>query len=152
TPGHTPGHQSLRVRTEKGEVVVTGDACYFCRTLRDRRLPRFVYDRAEMLASLDRLEALERGGAKLFFGHDPDFWKAVPQAPAPAFSSSGTAGLQARSAHSHAPAMIMSGPGGPRSGKSGLTPERPRPSRRTPWGSPSAWAGRPSCAARSRHS
>jgi len=65
--------------------VVTGDACYFCRTLRDRRLPRFVYDRAEMLASLDRLEALERGGAKLFFGHDPDFWKDVPQAPAPVF-------------------------------------------------------------------
>ena len=39
----------------------------------------------QMLASLDRLEGLERGGAKLFFGHDPDFWKDVPQAPAPAF-------------------------------------------------------------------
>src|ERR1700742_1978744 len=45
TYGHTPGHQSLRVRTEKGEVVLTGDSCYFCRTLRERRLPRFVYDR-----------------------------------------------------------------------------------------------------------
>ena len=85
THGHTPGHQSLKVRTENGEVVITGDACYFCRTLRERRLPRFVYDRAAMLASLDRLEALEKGGAKLFFGHDPDFWKDVPQAPAPAF-------------------------------------------------------------------
>jgi hypothetical protein len=38
-----------------------------------------------MLASLDRLEALEKGGATLFFGHDPDFWKNVPQAPVPAF-------------------------------------------------------------------
>ena len=85
TYGHTPGHQSLKVRTETGEVVLTGDACYFCRTLRERRLPRFVYDREQMLASLDRLEALERGGAKLFFGHDPDFWKDVPQAPVPAF-------------------------------------------------------------------
>ena len=85
TYGHTPGHQSLRVRTEKGEVVLTGDACYFCRTLRDRRLPRFVYDREQMLASLDRLEGLEKGGATLFFGHDPDFWKGVPQAPVPAF-------------------------------------------------------------------
>ncbi len=85
TYGHTPGHQSLKVRTERGEIVLTGDACYFCRTLRERRLPRFVYDREQMLASLDRLEALEKGGAKLFFGHDPDFWKDVPQAPVPAF-------------------------------------------------------------------
>ena len=85
TYGHTPGHQSLKVRTEAGEIVITGDACYFCRTLRERRLPRFVYDREQMLASLDRLEALEKGGARLFFGHDPDFWKDVPQAPVPAF-------------------------------------------------------------------
>ena len=44
---------------------------------------RFVWDREQMLASLDRLEALEKGGARLFFGHDPDFWKDVPQAPVP---------------------------------------------------------------------
>jgi N-acyl homoserine lactone hydrolase len=84
TYGHTPGHQSLKVRTDKGEIVLTGDSCYFCRTLRERRLPlaRFIYDREAMLASLDRLEALEKGGAKLIFGHDSDFWKDVPQAPA----------------------------------------------------------------------
>ena len=40
-------------------------------------------DREGMLASLDRLEALERGGARLFFGHDPEFWRTVPQAPTP---------------------------------------------------------------------
>jgi N-acyl homoserine lactone hydrolase len=85
TYGHTPGHQSLKVRTENGEIVLTGDSCYFCRTLRERRLPRFVYDREQMLKSLDRLEELEKGGATLFFGHDPDFWKNVPQAPVPAF-------------------------------------------------------------------
>ncbi|MBV8165189.1 MAG: MBL fold metallo-hydrolase, partial [Alphaproteobacteria bacterium] len=82
TYGHTPGHQSLRLRTEKGEIVLAADACYFCRTLRERRLPVNVHDRQEMLASLDKLEALERGGARLFFGHDPEFWKTVPQAPA----------------------------------------------------------------------
>jgi N-acyl homoserine lactone hydrolase len=52
-----------------------------CRTLRERRLPRNAFDREAMLASLDRLEALERSGARIFFGHDPDFWRAVPQAP-----------------------------------------------------------------------
>jgi len=85
TYGHTPGHQSLRVRTDKSEIVLTGDACYFCRTLKERRLPARAFDKAQMLASLDRLEALEKGGAKLIFGHDPEFWKSVPQGPQPLF-------------------------------------------------------------------
>jgi len=29
------------------------------------------------------LEALERNGARIFFGHDPEFWHTVPQAPIP---------------------------------------------------------------------
>jgi len=82
THGHTPGHQSLRVRTAAGDIVLAADSCYFCRTLRERRLPRHVFDREAMLASLDRLEALERGGARIVFGHDPEFWQTVPQAPA----------------------------------------------------------------------
>lgn len=81
TYGHTSGHQSLKLRLDSGEAVLAADACYFCRTLRERRLPRYVADRAAMLASLDRLEALENGGARLFFGHDPEFWSGVPQAP-----------------------------------------------------------------------
>jgi glyoxylase-like metal-dependent hydrolase (beta-lactamase superfamily II) len=83
TPGHTPGHQSLKLRLPGGEVVLAADSCYFCRTLRERRLPRFVYDRDQMLASLDRLGALEHAGARIFFGHDPEFWQTVSQAPAP---------------------------------------------------------------------
>jgi N-acyl homoserine lactone hydrolase len=83
THGHTPGHQSLRLQMDGGEIVLAADACYFCRTLRERRLPRYMHDRNAMLASLDRLEALERSGARIFFGHDPDFWQTVPQAPAP---------------------------------------------------------------------
>ena len=80
TPGHTPGHQSLRLRLDSGEVVLAGDACYFCRTLAERKLPRFVYDRTQMLASLDRLAALQAGGARIFFGHDIDFWNTLPPA------------------------------------------------------------------------
>jgi len=34
-----------------------------------------------MLASLERLAALEAGGARIFFGHDDAFWQSVPQAP-----------------------------------------------------------------------
>ena len=35
--------------------------------------------------ALDRLEALEKGGCKLIFGHDLEFWKGVPQGPEPLF-------------------------------------------------------------------
>jgi N-acyl homoserine lactone hydrolase len=81
THGHTPGHQSLKVRLASGDVVLAADSCYFCRTLRERRLPQNVHDRAAMLASLDRLDRLEQGGARIFFGHDGEFRKSVPQAP-----------------------------------------------------------------------
>ena len=83
THGHTPGHQSLRLKLDSGEIVLAADACYFCQTLRERRLPRNMRDREAMLASLDRLEVLERSGARIFFGHDPEFWQTVPQAPVP---------------------------------------------------------------------
>jgi N-acyl homoserine lactone hydrolase len=83
THGHTPGHQSLKLRLAGGDVVLAADSCYFCRTLRERRLPRFAHDHEAMHASLDRLAALEAGGARIFFGHDPEFWQIVPQAPRP---------------------------------------------------------------------
>lgn len=82
TYGHTPGHQSLKVRLDSGDVVLTADACYFCRSLRERRLPPRAWNRDVMLRSLDTLEALEKGGARLFYGHDPEFWATLPQAPA----------------------------------------------------------------------
>jgi glyoxylase-like metal-dependent hydrolase (beta-lactamase superfamily II) len=81
THGHTPGHQSLKLRLATGDIVLAADSCYFCRTLRERRLPRFVHDREAMLVSLDRLAALETRGTRIFFGHDPEFWQTVPQAP-----------------------------------------------------------------------
>jgi glyoxylase-like metal-dependent hydrolase (beta-lactamase superfamily II) len=69
TDGHTPGHQSLRLRFDGSEVVLAADACYFGQTLRERRLSRNMYDREAMLASLDRLEALERGGARAMISY-----------------------------------------------------------------------------------
>jgi glyoxylase-like metal-dependent hydrolase (beta-lactamase superfamily II) len=83
TFGHTPGHQSLRVRHAGGETVLTADACYLRRSLEALHLPPSPYDRDAMLASLGRLRALRDGGARLVFGHDPQAWAAVPQAPEP---------------------------------------------------------------------
>ncbi len=81
TYGHTPGHQSLKLRLDSGDIVLAADSCYFCRTLRERRLPVRVHDRDQMHASLEKLAQLEAGGARIFFGHDAEFWKTVPQAP-----------------------------------------------------------------------
>ena len=81
THGHTPGHQSLRLRLASGDVVLAADACYFCETLRERRLPKRVHDREQMHASLEKLARLEAQGARIFFGHDGRFWQDVPQAP-----------------------------------------------------------------------
>jgi N-acyl homoserine lactone hydrolase len=82
TWGHTPGHQSLRVRGERGEVVLAADACYLRRTLDDLHLPAVLHDREAMLRSLEALRALRDRGAQIFYGHDPEFWGTVPQAPA----------------------------------------------------------------------
>jgi glyoxylase-like metal-dependent hydrolase (beta-lactamase superfamily II) len=82
TFGHTPGHQSLKVKTGTSEVVLTGDACYFRRTLENMHLPKVLYDRDQMRASLEALRALQLRGAQIFYGHDPEFWETVPQAPA----------------------------------------------------------------------
>jgi len=83
TYGHTPGHQSLRVRLDSGDVVLTADACYLRTTLEALRLPRFVYDRDMHLESLRLLRRLRDQGARVVFGHDPEQWVSVPQAPQP---------------------------------------------------------------------
>jgi N-acyl homoserine lactone hydrolase len=58
TSGHTPGHQSIRVRIGGDEVVMTGDACYLRRTLDNFHLPTAMYAREQMLESIRRLRAL----------------------------------------------------------------------------------------------
>ena len=81
TYGHTPGHQSLRVQLDRGTVVLTGAACYLRRTLDEMHLPSVVSDAAAMRRSLEHLRALRAAGARMIYGHDPDAWATVPQAP-----------------------------------------------------------------------
>jgi N-acyl homoserine lactone hydrolase len=83
TPGHTPGHQSLRVTLESGTVVLAADCCYLKQTLDATHLPKNAYNKDQMRASLDLLRQYQGDGARIFFGHDPEFWKTVPQAPQP---------------------------------------------------------------------
>ncbi|MCW5890446.1 MAG: N-acyl homoserine lactonase family protein [bacterium] len=78
THGHTPGHQSLRLRLDDGrDVLFTADACYLRESLVARRLPAFGHDPAAMRAVLDRFDALAAGGTELVFGHDAEQWPQV---------------------------------------------------------------------------
>jgi N-acyl homoserine lactone hydrolase len=82
TYGHTPGHQSLRVGTDNGEFVLCGDACYLKETLDTLALPGVITDPEAFTRSLQLLQALQHNGANIMYGHDIEFWKNVPQAPA----------------------------------------------------------------------
>jgi glyoxylase-like metal-dependent hydrolase (beta-lactamase superfamily II) len=69
TPGHTPGHQSVRVGDG---LVIGGDVTHFAAGLDDHRLPIFGDDRDVQLASAERLRALRDAGAEVRPGHDPE--------------------------------------------------------------------------------
>jgi glyoxylase-like metal-dependent hydrolase (beta-lactamase superfamily II) len=77
TPGHTCGHQSLRVVTADGPVILTADACYFMHTLDDEVLPPFGFDHEQQRESLAMLRRERDGGTKIVPGHDPDVFRAL---------------------------------------------------------------------------
>lgn len=87
TAGHTPGHQSVRVRTATGEAVLAADCCNMRRSLDEMHLPDHCYNMDQYRGSLETLSRLRRAGAQIFYGHDPEFWAGVPQAKALEFNS-----------------------------------------------------------------
>jgi N-acyl homoserine lactone hydrolase len=69
TPGHTPGHQSVRV----GEGLVLGaDVGHFAATLDDERFPSFGDDFSAQARSARRLRLMRDAGARVTPGHDPE--------------------------------------------------------------------------------
>ena len=71
TFGHTPGHQSLLVRLDTGDVLLTADACYLRASLEAMALPAFGWDLDRQRAVLRDLARREATGTTLVFGHDP---------------------------------------------------------------------------------
>jgi len=68
TPGHTPGHQSVRI----GNLVLGIDVAHFASGLEDHRFPVFADDHEQQGKSADRLRALRDAGLTVIPGHDPD--------------------------------------------------------------------------------
>lgn len=81
TPGHTRGHQSLRLELASGPVVLTGDCVYFEQLLDEMITPAMGSERAlarqrESMAELARLR--DEQGCRLLFGHDEAQFRALP--------------------------------------------------------------------------
>lgn len=79
TPGHTAGHQSLRVELESGPVVLTGDCVYFEAMLDQMVVPRFGHDTDRQKQSMLELRRLrDDEGCRLLYGHDVDQFRSLP--------------------------------------------------------------------------
>jgi N-acyl homoserine lactone hydrolase len=75
TPGHTPGHQSVRV----GEDLIIGaDVVHYMSTFEDHRFPIFADDHAAQADSANRLSGLRDAGIRVLPGHDPDVLSPGP--------------------------------------------------------------------------
>jgi N-acyl homoserine lactone hydrolase len=83
TPGHTPGHHSLLVKLpQTGAVILVGDAAHFHENYDSNGVPSFNYDRAETLASLDRVKKIAGNmKATVIIQHDPRDVSKLPAYP-----------------------------------------------------------------------
>jgi N-acyl homoserine lactone hydrolase len=69
TPGHTPGHQSVRVGDE---LILGADVAHFASTYDDHRFPIFADDFDAQAESAVRLRERRDAGTTVVPGHDPD--------------------------------------------------------------------------------
>ncbi len=84
-PGHTPGHAVLLVKTARGgNVLLSGDMWHLAESREKRLVPSFNADRAQTLASMDKVEALAREhDARIIRQHVPEDVASLPAFPAP---------------------------------------------------------------------
>jgi N-acyl homoserine lactone hydrolase len=84
TPGHTPGHSSLLLKLpEMGPVILTGDAAHFRENFDSDGVPAFNYDRAQTVASIERLKKIaENLKATVIIQHDARDVEKLPAFPA----------------------------------------------------------------------
>lgn len=83
-PGHTPGHTVLLVRLPNaGPILLTGDMWHLAESRERRTVPRFNTDRAQTLASMDKVERIAtETGARVIRQHVPEDFTSLPAFPA----------------------------------------------------------------------
>jgi glyoxylase-like metal-dependent hydrolase (beta-lactamase superfamily II) len=83
TPGHTPGHQSLKVKLPRtGEIVLSGDAAHFKSNWENRRVPVTNTSKEQTVASMEKIfGVLEKDKAQLWINHDKAQRDSLKMAP-----------------------------------------------------------------------
>jgi glyoxylase-like metal-dependent hydrolase (beta-lactamase superfamily II) len=82
TPGHTPGHHSLLVRLASGPVILSGDLWHFTEQVAINGVPPFNTDRAQTLASMDRIDRMAANlHARIVIQHEPADIAKLPPFP-----------------------------------------------------------------------
>jgi len=83
TPGHTPGHASLKVTlANQGVVVLSGDLYHTRQAYLHRLVPIFNTNRDDTLASMTYVDKLLKDTpGRLIVQHDPDDFASLPQLP-----------------------------------------------------------------------
>ena len=86
TPGHTPGHHSLLVKlSQLGPVILSGDFVHFHENYEGSGVPSFNFDRAETVASIDRIKKIAANlKATVIIQHDLRDVAKLPAFPAAA--------------------------------------------------------------------
>ena len=86
TPGHTAGHSSLLVKlAQMGPVILSGDAVHFRENYDTDGVPMFNFDRAQTVASIERIKKLAAGQkATVIIQHDARDVEKLPIYPASA--------------------------------------------------------------------
>ena len=86
TPGHTPGHTVLLVKlAQTGNVLLSGDLAHFRENYETSGVPTFNVNRAETLASIDRVKQISANlKATVIIQHDPRDLGKLPVFPAAA--------------------------------------------------------------------
>lgn len=74
TPGHTPGHQSVLLRLDDGEALLTGDAAYNRAVIAAGTLPLIATDAGQFRSSLGEIANYVAANPRSLVipGHDPD--------------------------------------------------------------------------------
>jgi glyoxylase-like metal-dependent hydrolase (beta-lactamase superfamily II) len=80
--GHTKGIQSVRVRTQRGWVMLASDASHFYAHMEQDRAFPILYNLADMLQGYRKLRALASSPRHIIPGHDPLVMQRYPAARA----------------------------------------------------------------------
>jgi len=83
TPGHTPGHQSLKIKLpHSGVIILSGDAYHTRDAYKHKLVPVYNASRADTLASMERIDGIvDVTNGRLVIQHDANDFKDMPKFP-----------------------------------------------------------------------